>query len=202
MASQIEDTGTRRVQVADPGPLGLAAFALTTFILSMANAGWMPAAAAPVFLTVALFYGGFTQIIAGSWEFFNRNTFGATAFSSYGAFWIALATLILLEIRHVVVFGAAGGAALGTFLLAWTIFTVYMMFASFRLNGALTAVFVALVLAFVCLTVGAYTGSATWTQWGGYTGVLTALLAWYTSAAGVINGVSGRTVLPVWPYSH
>ncbi len=192
----------QRLQVADPGPLGLAAFALTTFVLSVANAGWIPAAAATVFLPLALFYGGLTQLIAGSFEFFNRNTFGATAFSSYGGFWISLAVMVYLEIQHVLVFGSAAGIALGLFLLAWTIFTFYMMIASFRLNGALTAVFVVLFVTFVVLTIGAFTGMASLTHLGGYLGVVTALLAWYTSGAGVINSVSGHAVVPVWPYSH
>ncbi len=197
-----DEAKLQRIQVADPGPLGLAAFALTTFVLSVANAGWIPAAAATVFLPLALFYGGVTQLIAGSFEFFNRNTFGATAFSSYGGFWISLAVMVYLEIQHVLVFGTAAGTALGLFLLAWTIFTFYMMIASFRLNGALTAVFIVLFVTFVVLTIGAFTGIAFLTHLGGYLGVVTALLAWYTSGAGVINSVSGHTVVPVWPYSH
>lgn len=185
--------------IADPAPLGLAAFAMTTFVLSASNAGLVPGQAAPIFLVLALFYGGLAQLLAGMWEFRNRNTFGAVAFTSYGAFWLSIATLVLLEIRGVINFGDASGSAMGLYLLAWTIFTFYMMIGSFRLNGALIAVFVTLELAFLLLTLGAFTGDAMWDQWGGWVGLVCAVCAWYTSAAIVINSVSGGVRMPVWP---
>ncbi len=185
----------RSLSVADPGPLGLAAFALTTFLLSLANAGILKGTGPNIVIPVAMFYGGATQIVAGIFEFFNRNTFGATAFSSYGAFWMAFAGIFVFP----GVASALGPNSVALFLLAWTIFTFYMMIGSFRLNIALTVVFVLLTLAFLTLTIGAF-GIPSMTIIGGYLGILTALAAWYTSFAGVLNGVSGKVVMPVGPY--
>ncbi len=187
----------RTLTVADPGPLGLAAFALTTFLLSLANAGIMKGTGPNIVIPVALLYGGAAQVIAGIFEFFNRNTFGATAFTSYGAFWMAFAGIFLFP----GVATALGPNSVGLFLLAWTIFTFYMMLGSFRINGALTSVFVLLFLAFLTLTIGAF-GTASMTTIGGYLGILTALAAWYASAAGILNGVSGKVVLPVGPFNR
>jgi succinate-acetate transporter protein len=178
--------------LADPGALGLGAFALTTFVLSVANAGLIPSSAAV--LGLALFYGGIAQLVAGIWEFVNRNTFGATAFCSYGAFWLAFWYLETTES------GAnAGASGVGVFLLAWGIFTLYMTVAARKTNGSIFAVFVALTLTFFALALGALTGATTLSRIGGWLGILTALLAWYGSFAVVVNSTSKRTVLPVWP---
>ena len=187
----------RSLSVADPGPLGLAAFALTTFLLSLANAGILKGTGPNIVIPVALLYGGAAQIIAGIFEFFNRNTFGATAFTSYGAFWMAFGGIFVFP----GVASALGPNSVALFLLAWTIFTLYMMIGSFRVNVALTVVFILLFLAFLTLTIGAF-GSSGMTTIGGYIGILTALAAWYTSFAGVLNSVSGKAVMPVGPYSH
>ncbi|MGO4783978.1 acetate uptake transporter [Cryobacterium sp. W22_MBD10_FK3] len=178
--------------LADPGALGLAAFALTTFVLSMSNTGIVPSSAAV--LGLALFYGGIAQVIAGIWEFYNRNTFGATAFTSFGAFWLAF---WYLESTGGNV--EAGAAGMGTFLLAWAIFTVYMTVAAKKTNGSIFAVFVALSITFLLLAIGAFTGITAIHQLGGWFGILTALLAWYGSFAVVYNSTAGRAVLPVWP---
>ena len=188
-----------RVSIGDPGPLGLGAFAMTTFVLSAVNAGWVAAAAAPVFLTLGLFYGGLAQVLAGMWEFRKNNTFGATAFTSYGAFWLALASLVLLELLKVVNFGPAGAAATGLFLVAWTVFTFYMWVGSLRINTALILVFSALLVTFLLLDVGALGGVAAATTLGGWVGILTAVFAWYASAAGVLHSLAGHAVLPVGP---
>ncbi|PXA70611.1 acetate uptake transporter [Cryobacterium arcticum] len=178
--------------LADPGSLGLAAFALTTFVLSMSNTGIVPSSAAV--LGLALFYGGIAQVLAGLWEFYNRNTFGATAFTSFGAFWLSF---WYLESTGGNV--EAGAAGMGTFLLAWTIFTLYMTVAAKKTNGSIFAVFVALTITFLFLAIGAYTGITAIHQLGGWFGILTALLAWYGSFAVVFNSTAGRAVLPVWP---
>ena len=178
--------------LADPGSLGLAAFALTTFVLSMSNTGIVPSSAAV--LGLALFYGGIAQVLAGLWEFYNRNTFGATAFTSFGAFWLSF---WYLESTGGNV--EAGAAGMGTFLLAWTIFTLYMTVAAKKTNGSIFAVFVALTITFLFLAIGAYTGITAIHQLGGWFGILTALLAWYGSFAVVYNSTAGRAVLPVWP---
>lgn len=181
--------------IADPGPLGLACFALTTFCLSMVNAGLVDKAATIVIIALALVYGGATQILAGMWEFKKNNVFGATAFSSYGAFWISLGVFDLLATLKLVTVPSQG---VWLFLLAWTIFTFYMWIGSFATNKALITTFTLLLLAFILLTIGA-AGNAAAHTWGGYVGIATALVAWYTSAAGVINTVNGRVVLPIGP---
>lgn len=179
--------------IADPGPLGLAAFALTTFVLSLANAGLVPGGGVAV-LGLALFYGGAVQLLAGMWEFVKGNTFGATAFATYGAFWMAFWYLISSG-------GAekAGEAGVGVFLLGFGIFTLYMTVAALKTTGALLAVFAFLTLTFFALALGALTGAAGLSTLGGYLGLVTALLAWYTSFAGVLNSTYKRVVLPVFP---
>ena len=138
--------------IADPAPLGLAAFALTTFVLSSFNAGLLPATAEGVVLGLALFYGGIVQVFAGLWEFAKGNTFGATAFCSYGAFWLSFWYLV----AHVDLSKAGADAKLGVgvFLLGWTIFTLYMTVAAWRTTSALFGVFVLLSLTFLCLAAG------------------------------------------------
>ena len=178
---------------ADPAPLGLAAFALTTFVLSFANAGIIPTAGAAV-LGLAAFYGGLGQIIAGVWEFANKNTFGATAFCTYGGFWLAFWYLVSTKGDV-----AAGGSGVGIFLIAFGIFTLYMTVAALRTNGALIAVFAFLTLAFFALGIGAASNSTALSHLGGYLGIITALLAWYASFATVTNSTFKRVVLPVFP---
>ncbi|MCU1473050.1 acetate uptake transporter [Amnibacterium sp.] len=178
---------------ADPGPLGLAAFALTTFVLSFANAGIIPTAGIAV-LGLAAFYGGLGQIIAGIWEFANKNTFGATAFCTYGGFWLAFWYLASTGGDK-----AAGPGGVGIFLIAFGIFTLYMTVAALRTNGALIAVFAFLTLTFLALGFGAAAEAEGLTRLGGWLGIITALLAWYTSFAGVLNSTYKRVVLPVFP---
>jgi hypothetical protein len=180
--------------VADPGPLGLAGFAMTTFCLSTHNANLWAGAGVLAALSLALISGGAVQIAAGMWEFARKNTFGATAFTSYGAFWIGL--YLLLNVQ------AGGGTAdaVGIYLLAWTIFTLYMTVAAAKINTALFVLFVVLTITFIFLTIGAWgAGHADMTKIGGWLGILTAFIAWYTSAAGVINETHGKVVLPVGP---
>jgi hypothetical protein len=178
---------------ADPGALGLGAFALTTFVLSFANTGWIPGAGAAV-LGLALFYGGIAQFAAGIWEFANKNTFGATAFCSYGAFWLAFWFLLVSKGD-----AAAGANGVGIFLLAWGIFTLYMIFAAIKTNLVILLVFIALTLTFFALAISDFAGNETIAHIGGYLGIVTAVLAWYGSFAVVINSTFKRVVLPVRP---
>jgi succinate-acetate transporter protein len=182
-------------RVADPGPLGLAAFAMTTFCLSAANANLWHAGGASAALALALVYGGTAQFAAGMWEFVRKNTFGALAFTSYGAFWISF--YVILKIPAI----PAGEDTVAIFLLGWTIFTAYMTIAAMKTNMAVLAVFVALTATFVFLTIGNWgaTAHTNMIKIGGWLGILTALLAWYASAAGVINDTHGKVVLPVGP---
>jgi succinate-acetate transporter protein len=186
--------------VANPAPLGLCAFALTTFVLSSLNAGWFPAGATNIVVGLALFYGGFVQILAGMWEFKTGNTFGATAFSSYGAFWMALGIIFVPGSGILAAIPATDlHPALGLFLLAWTIFTGVMFLGTFRTNVALITVFGFLFLTFLLLTLGELGTSASMHQLGGYLGVLTAILAFYTALANLLNSGKSAFKLPVGP---
>jgi len=178
--------------IADPAPLGLAAFALTTFLLSAVNAGWAKNTSGADWLGYALAYGGLCQLLAGMWEFKNKNVFGATAFSTYGGFWIGLGLWALLA--H----APAGTKDVGWILLAFAIFNTYMLIFASQLNVAVFAVFLTLELTEIFLFWGILAGNSTLVKVGGVVGIITALVAWYTSAAGVINGMKGgRQVLPV-----
>jgi uncharacterized protein len=179
--------------IADPAPLGLAAFALTTFLLSAVNAGWAKNSSGSDWLGYALAYGGLCQLLAGMWEFRNRNVFGATAFSTYGGFWIGVGLWALLVAPHM----AAGSKDLGWILLAFAIFNTYMLIFSTQLNVAVFGVFLTLELTEIFLFIGVLGGSSGMVKAGGVIGVITAFVAWYTSAAGVINGMKGKVVLPV-----
>lgn len=190
--------------VADPGPLGLAAFALTTFALSLFNAGIAPESLETAVLPLALFYGGLVQLLAGMWEFRKANTFGGTAFASYGAFWLAFAAFVQFVEPALTAAGASETqtqTATGIFLVGWAVFTLYMFVASLRTTGALMAVFGGLFLTFLFLSLGDLLGVSALGVVGGIAGLLTALAAWYASFAAVTNATWGRTVLPVAPRS-
>jgi succinate-acetate transporter protein len=180
---------------ADPAALGLGAFALTTFVLSVVNAGLVPKSAEPVVLGLALFYGGMAQFGAGIWEFANRNVFGATAFCSYGAFWLSF--WFLSQFSAAGIPPAAAGKAVGLYLLAWAIFTAYMTVSAWRVSMGVFAVFVFLTLTFIALSLGAFSAAAGMTVLGGWLGIVTALIAWYCSLAVVANSTYKRIVLPV-----
>ena len=191
--------------IADPAPLGLAAFALTTFLLSAANAGWMNSATGNAWLPYALAYGGLAQFLAGMWEFRNRNVFGATAFGSYGAFWLGLFFWVEFvatrgpkaPLSAALAYAAATGKDLGWILLAYAIFNTYMLIFSTQLNTAVFLVFLTLEATEIILFIGFFANSSGVHKFGGYIGILTALVAWYTSAAGVINGMKGGVIAPV-----
>ena len=181
---------------ADPAPLGLAAFAMTTFALSLGNANiWGPGADAAIAL--ALVYGGAVQLFAGMWEFVRKNTFGALAFSSYGAFWIAYYVFVKFVAGGIP--AADAPQAVGVFLLGWTIFTFYMILPSLRVSAAVAAVFVLLTITFVLLTIGAFKSNMHVNHWGGYFGIATAAVAWYTSFAGVVNETFKKALIPTIP---
>lgn len=184
--------------IGDPGPLGLAGFAMTTFMLSVFNANLIKSPGLElVVLPVALFYGGIAQLLAGMWEFRKNNTFGALAFTSYGAFWLSFAALVKFVVPGLP--AATAHEAVGLYLLSWTIFTAYMTIASARTSGAVLSVFVVLFVTFLFLTIGALNSNTTMNKIGGWLGIITALLAWYTSFAGVTNATYKRVVLPTWP---
>ncbi len=186
--------------VADPAPLGLAAFALTTFVLSMFNSGLVSKAGEPVVFGLALAYGGIAQVLAGMWEFRSGNTFGATAFTSYGAFWLSFWAYVQFYAKDVP--ASAAGHAVGLFLIAWGIFTAYMWVASLRTTVAVSAVFLTLTITFLLLGIGDAAGNSSISKAGGYVGLLTAACAWYASFATVTNATFGKTILPVRALRH
>jgi uncharacterized protein len=195
--------------IADPAPLGLAAFALTTFLLSVINAGWAKTSTGFDWWGYAIAYGGLCQLLAGMWEFRNKNVFGATAFSTYGGFWIGVGLWL-----HFIGGPAAATAPLsvnrdlGWILLAFAIFNTYMLIIATQVNLAVFLVFLTLELTEIFLFIGNLTTktaalppfavhNTALIQIGGIIGVITALVAWYTSAAGVMNGHKGKVIFPV-----
>jgi succinate-acetate transporter protein len=198
----VNDRDRGFVPVADPAPLGLAAFALTTFLLSGHNASFIPDA---IWIGAALFYGGLIQLLAGMWEFRNRNVFGATAFSTYGGFWLSLGVFVTFISMSKSFAGLLQGPdvdnSLAWFLLAFAIFNTYMLFWATRVSIAVTLVFLTLEITELLLVIGFFRlgdgMSPYWLHVGGWAGIVTALVAWYTSAAGVVNGMSPKAVLPV-----
>ena len=192
-----EVTGPAPPTIANPAPLGLAAFALTTFVLSMFNAGLVGAGGEPIVFGLALAYGGLAQLLAGMWEFRTGNTFGATAFVSFGAFWLSYWAFVQFYADKVP--AADAGHAVGLYLIAWGIFTTYMIVASLRTTMAIAAVFVLLAITFIVLGIGNAGQHSGIIKAGGWIGLATAVAAWYASFAEVTNATYGRTVFPVRP---
>jgi uncharacterized protein len=194
--------------IADPAPLGLAAFALTTFLLSAINAGWAKTSTGFDWWGYAIAYGGLCQLLAGMWEFRNKNVFGATAFSSYGGFWIGVGLWLHFIVPGGLAHPVTLNRDLGWILLVFAIFNTYMLIISTQLNTAVFLVFLTLELTEIFLFIGNFTTklpalppdpatNSTIIAIGGYIGMVCALVAWYTSAAGVMNGIKGRIVIPV-----
>ena len=180
---------------ADPAPLGLAAFAATTFMLSMFNSGLMGESGEPIVFGMALFMGGIAQFAAGMWEFRTGNTFGAVAFTSYGAFWLsfwAFQQFYVDTIKDEKVLAHA----LGLYLITWGIFTAYMFIASLRMSVPVAIIFGLLTATFFLLGIGDATESEGLVKAGGFVGIATAIAAWYASFATVTNDTFGRKVLP------
>jgi uncharacterized protein len=202
------------VTIADPAPLGLAAFALTTMVLSTINAGLIPQVTEPAVLGLAIAYGGSAQLLAGMWAFRRGNTFAATAFSSYGAFWLSFWLIVQFFVPTIISGTAkalgpgasteqvAAAAAsnlnviLGLYLFLWGVFTAYMFVASLGGARAVQVVFLLLTLTFFALAAGKWEDSVTLGHIGGYLGMATAVAAFYTSFADVANATFKRTVLP------
>jgi succinate-acetate transporter protein len=171
---------------------------MTTFVLSFFNSGLMGSGGEPVVLGLALAYGGLAQLLAGMWEFRTGNTFGAVAFTSYGAFWLSFWAFNQFYADQVA--PADAGHAVGLFLISWAIFTAYMTVASLGTTRAVTLVFALLTLTFLLLGIGDAGAHENIVKAGGYVGIATALAAWYASFAVVTNNTLGREVLPVGPY--
>lgn len=186
--------------IANPGPLGLSSFALTTFVLSLHNAGAGVPADGPsnVVVGLGIFYGGLVQLLAGMWEFRTGNTFGATAFSSYGGFWLSFAALFIpgFNILESYTDTAVLEKSLGIYLLAWAIFTGIMLIASHRSSVGLVSMFFCLFITFVLLAAAKFNDSLTTQVAGGAFGVVTALIAWYNALSGLLTKDSSFFLLP------
>ena len=189
------------VVLANPAPLGLMGFGVTTVLLNFANANQYTSLA-PV-LAMGIFYGGIAQIIAGIMEFRKGNTFGTVAFLSYGLFWETFAGIFLIPgMGGYLTSAADANNALGFYLFFWGVFTFLMWIGTLRLNGALMIVFGTLWLLFFLLAIGKWesvSATSTFAIATGYEGVLCGLTAMYASIAQVLNEVYGKSVLPLWP---
>jgi succinate-acetate transporter protein len=178
------------IKLANPAPLGLAGFAFTTWMLSMVNAGFYPETSVPMVLALAFAFGGTAQFVAGVLELPRGNTFGFVAFCSYGAFWWSFALFVLFFATKV------PAAFVGWYLFMWGVFTFYMWIGSLALTRAVSYIFLALWITFLLLALGAW-GITAAHMIGGYVGLVTAVIAFYVSAAEVINETHGRVVLPL-----
>ena len=182
-------------QLANPAPLGLAGFGLTTIVLSSMNAGLFPPEAGSVVVPLAFCYGGLAQIIAGILEYKKNNTFGMVAFISYGTFWWWYALLLWTVGAGWIKPPAASGV--GITLLMWGVFTFYLWIATFRLNRTLWLIFLTLWIAFALLAGGDLGMGPTWHKLGGFDGLVCGTLALYLSFAEVTNATWGRQAIPI-----
>ena len=181
--------------LANVGALGLGGFALSTFILNIVNAGWVDGSAIGIVMPVAMLYGGLAQFMAGMWDVRRGDIFGATCFTSFGAFWMGLALFFFMKFAGIQAFVDVTPAGVAVVLIAWGIFTFYATIASLKLPKAITWVFITLTILFFLLAIGEFVPIVH--TIAGYEGVLCALIAWYASAGTLINTVHGRTVLPL-----
>lgn len=178
---------------ANPAPLGLMGFGMTTVLLNIHNAGFFELDA--MILGMGIFFGGLAQMIAGIMEFKKNNTFGTTAFTSYGAFWLALVALNILPEMG---FGeAAGSLSMAAFLFMWGLFTLFMFIATLRISRALQVVFGTLALLFFLLAIGNFASSTLILTIAGYEGIICGFTAIYAAMAQVINEVYGKEILPI-----
>ena len=197
MAHAREMASAQIRMIADPAPLGLAAFALTTFLLSLVNAGILPKDTEPMMLGVALAFGGIAQLLAGMWEFRKGNVFGATVFSSYGAFWLSFWAYLTFYAEGIPT--EHHGVAAGWYLIAWAIFTSLMLVAALRTTAVLATLFAVVDVVFVLLALGAFGFGSALTTLGGILGLVAAALAWYLCLAAVGASTFGRPILPNRP---
>lgn len=179
--------------LANPGPLGLMGFGMTTILLNLHNAGFFPLTA--VIVSMGIFYGGLIQILAGMMEFKKGNTFGTTAFTSYGAFWLSLVGILMLPRMGMA--EASSESFLGAYLGLWGVFTLFMFFGTLKANRGIQVVFGSLTILFALLCYGNMTGNSTVLHFAGFEGIFCGASAIYLAMAEVLNEQYGRTVLPI-----
>lgn len=180
---------------ANPAPLGLLGFGMTTVLLNIHNAGFFPLSA--MILAMGIFYGGLAQIVAGIMEWKKNNTFGTTAFTSYGFFWLTLVGLLVMPKLGMA--EAASAKAMAAYLFMWGLFTLVMFIGTLRISKALQFVFGSLTILFLLLSIGDFTGNEGITVIAGYEGIICGLSAIYTGLAQVLNELYGKAVLPLGP---
>jgi succinate-acetate transporter protein len=180
----------------DPLSLGLASFGISALVLGAVNSGWVDASATPGVLSLAIALGFLTEIVAGVISFKRGETFAGTVFVSYAGFWLSYALLVWIFLPQVVAANGPVGDLVGWFLLAWSVFTTYMLLASLRTTRTITGIFALLTVTFWLLTIGTFTTSTTLSHLSGYVLVVDALLALFLSAAAIVNDTWGRTVIP------
>lgn len=181
---------------SNPAPLGLCAFGMTTVLLNIHNIGFTELDS--MILAMGVFFGGFAQILAGLMEFKKNNTFGTTAFTAYGVFWLTLVTLILLPKAGVM--AAPSKMAMGFYLSIWGLFTLMLFIGTFKISKALQFVFGSLTILFFLLALGDFTGNTLFTQIAGIEGVICGLIAIYTGLAQVLNELYKKEVFPLGLY--
>ena len=193
--SQLE-TATKNVSaLANPAPLGLMGFGATTVLLNLHNANIISATSLGMIFAMGIFYGGLAQVIAGILEFRKGNTFGMTAFTSYGMFWIAL--VALLQFPNMGWADKVDNTSMGFFLAVWGLFTAFMFVATLKKNLALQVVFGTLTVLFFLLAIADFTGSGLIKTIAGYEGILCGLSAIYLACAEIMNDAYGKKVLPI-----
>ncbi|HAF5680405.1 TPA: acetate uptake transporter [Salmonella enterica subsp. enterica serovar Muenchen] len=180
-------------ELANPAPLGLAAFGMTTILLNLHNAGFF--AMDDIILSMGIFYGGIAQILAGILEYKKGNTFGLTAFASYGSFWLTLVAVLLMPKMGLA--DAPDPGFLGSYLGLWGVFTLLMFFGTLKSARMLQFVFLSLTVLFILLSVGNIISSVSVIHIAGWTGLVCGVSAVYLAMGEVLNGQFGRTVLPV-----
>ncbi|WGL94635.1 acetate uptake transporter [Arsenophonus nasoniae] len=183
--------------IANPGPLGLMGFGMTTILLNIHNAGFFPLTSA--ILSMGIFYGGIAQIIAGIFEYKKGNTFAATAFSSYGLFWLSLVGLLMLP--NIASVQATSANFLAVYLALWGIFTLFMFIGTLKANRVLQFVFASLTVLFALLAIGNLYENKTILTIAGFEGIICGASAFYLAMAEVINEQFGRTILPIGHHS-
>jgi len=196
MANQMSgDVVKLKDSTANPAPLGLLGFGMTTVLLNLHNAGFFKLGS--MILAMGIFYGGIAQIIAGIMEWKKGHTFGTTPFTSYGLFWLSLVWLVISP--KVNLGEATELSAMAAYLFLWGLFTAVMFLGTLKLNRALQVVFAPLAILFFLLALGDYTGNASITRLAGYEGIVCGFSAIYTGLAQVLNEVYGRTIVPLCP---
>lgn len=186
---------TPQSTLANPGPLGLLAFGMTTVLLNLHNAGFFEMNS--MILAMGLFYGGSAQIVAGILEYKKNNSFGLTAFVSYGFFWLTLVALILLPKWDLIPAPSTNGMV--AYLIMWGIFTGLMFIGTLKINKALQFVFATLTILFFLLAIGDITGNATIKTITGFEGIICGASAIYTGIATLMNEVHGKVIMPIGP---